>query len=580
MDTQLLQKEFLVIARKWRPVTFDEVVGQEHVTTTLKNAIKAQRIAHAYLFTGTRGVGKTTTARLFARALNCETGPTVDPCAECQNCREIAQGNSLDVIEIDGASNRGIDDIRELRESIKLVPSHGKYKIYIIDEVHMLTPQAFNALLKTLEEPPAHAIFIFATTEPQKLLPTILSRCQQFDFHRITQTAIRNQLKKIIDAEGIIAESGVLDAIAQAGDGSMRDAQSMLDQVIAYCGNNISFEQLSQILGIYNKTIFYDLVTFAYEQRIADGLELLEKVISEGKNLTHFFEELLHHFRFLLFVKILKERTDVLDCSQEQIEKLRHQAQWYTSSELEFALELISEMGIKVRYALSKQVLLELLFLKLSRLKSIISIDQALHKLEEIQQRGITINSATAVEHKPPLQPQNPSTAQAKPPVAPSQHVNPIADKSNRAPDCPDCNEPQKNPTAVIDCSYIRSSWNQLCDNCTNPLLHNYLADKAEVLDFTDGILFLGVAEDFIFPLLKDKVSEIEQLLYEFYRTKITVKIKKHTGAPPNSPEKKSEEQPAQVKETKRENEILNDSKVQMMIDAFDAKVISVRRNK
>jgi DNA polymerase-3 subunit gamma/tau len=247
---------YIVLARRWRPQQFNELIGQEHVSKTLANAIETGRIAHSYIFAGPRGIGKTTTARILAKALNCEKGPTPTPCDACSPCQSIIKGNSLDVLEIDGASNRGIDEIRNLRENIRFTPSQGKYRIYIIDEVHMLTKEAFNALLKTLEEPPKHAIFIFATTEIFRVPATILSRCQRFDFKRIAINTIIDQLQRICAAENIQVEADALLQIAKKADGSMRDAQSILDQIISYSGEQISSAQVSTALGIINRNSF------------------------------------------------------------------------------------------------------------------------------------------------------------------------------------------------------------------------------------------------------------------------------------------------------------------------------------
>ena len=240
---------YQVFARKYRPQTFDDLVGQEHVTRTLKNAVEQNRLAHAYLFVGPRGIGKTSTARILAKALNCIHGPTVTPCGVCDNCKEIAAGNSLDVLEIDGASNNGVEQVRELRDNVRYAPAKGKYKIYIIDEVHMLTSQAFNALLKTLEEPPEHVKFIFATTEPQKLLPTILSRCQRFDLHRIPTNLIAQHLQFIAGKEKITLEPAAAHAIARGADGGLRDAESMLDQLVAFCGETIAESDVLDVFG-------------------------------------------------------------------------------------------------------------------------------------------------------------------------------------------------------------------------------------------------------------------------------------------------------------------------------------------
>jgi len=247
---------YVVIARRWRPQQFNEIIGQEHVSKTLSNAIANNRIAHSYIFTGPRGVGKTTTARILAKAVNCEKGPTPHPCNECASCKAITVGNSMDVLEIDGASNRGIDEVRNLRENIRYAPTQGKYRIYIIDEVHMLTKEAFNALLKTLEEPPEHAMFIFATTEIHRVPATILSRCQRFDFRRIPLKTIMEHLRRICDGEKIDIQEEALLQIAKKADGSMRDAQSILDQLISFSGNKIAFEDVAQALGVIHQDLF------------------------------------------------------------------------------------------------------------------------------------------------------------------------------------------------------------------------------------------------------------------------------------------------------------------------------------
>ncbi|RJP60097.1 MAG: DNA polymerase III subunit gamma/tau [Candidatus Auribacter fodinae] len=599
MDTDYVNSEFVVTARKWRPQSFDTVVGQEHIATTLKNAIARNRIAHAYLFTGSRGVGKTSTARIFARALNCEQGPTVNPCGTCEMCTEIIQGSSMDVIEIDGASNNKVDEVRELRDSVKFVPAKGKYKIYIIDEVHMLTTSAFNALLKTLEEPPPHVIFIFATTEPQKVLPTILSRCQRFDFHRIPQCIIRDHLANISKTEGYSIEPGVLDAIARAGDGSMRDAQSMFDQVVAFCGTTITFEQISSILGIYHTDVFYLLTEHAHNQNIADGIMLIGRILRDGKNLSHFFDGLLQHFRSLLLVSLLENRTDVLETTPEEIQRLRAQASWFTPNELEYAVGLIAQAGVDIRYALSKQVALELLFLKLSRIHSVISIDQALLKLEEIQQGTPGTKPAPATpnaepvrkvaENKPESTVQISTQQVVKPVVFPAEapKEKPLPTLSPRQINTP---APAQRPasfndtnTLKVDLATIQSSWKKVCDSCENNMLHNNLVN-ARVVSYDGEILTLGAAGALFLDMLRDKKQQIESLLANYFKTVIRIKVILDDKKPePPSAATVIEPGVAAAQDTtsgrmRREDEILNDPKVQKLVESFEGKVLSVRR--
>src|SRR5512139_2944372 len=276
---------YLVLARKWRPQLFEEVVGQQPITQTLQNAILKKRVAHAFLFTGARGVGKTSTARILAKALNCEKDLQTNPCNQCTNCQEITHGNSMDVIEIDGASNRGIDEIRELRENVRYTPAKSTYKIYIIDEVHMLTKEAFNALLKTLEEPPPHIIFIFATTEPHKIPATILSRCQRYDFKRIPFKEVIESLKRIMGEEGNeISPRGLL-AIARESEGSLRDAQSLLDQVIAYSGTNIHDEDVAEVLGLIDRKMLSDTIEAIADKDVERCMKVIEQVYHFGYDL-------------------------------------------------------------------------------------------------------------------------------------------------------------------------------------------------------------------------------------------------------------------------------------------------------
>ena len=305
---------YLVLARKMRPQVFEEVIGQRHITQTLQNAISQNRVAHAFLFTGARGVGKTSTARILAKALNCEKGPSINPCNQCTSCREISAGNSMDVIEIDGASNRGIDEIRELRENVRYTPAKSRYKIFIIDEVHMLTREAFNALLKTLEEPPSHILFVFATTEPHKIPTTILSRCQRYDFKRIPLREIAENLKRITETEEVRVTPRGLLSIARESEGSMRDAQSLLDQVISYAGKEIKDEDLVDVLGLVDRKLLHDTIDAIAKQDAGRCMEIVEQVYQYGYDVQHFCRELLQTLRNLILLKVA-ERPRILNRS-------------------------------------------------------------------------------------------------------------------------------------------------------------------------------------------------------------------------------------------------------------------------
>jgi DNA polymerase-3 subunit gamma/tau len=409
-----MAQQYQVLARKWRPQQFDELVGQEHVTTTLKNAIEQNRLAHAYLFAGPRGVGKTSAARIFAKALNCLKGPTVTPCDRCDNCREIIAGNSLDVLEIDGASNRGIEEVRELRETVRYAPARGRFKIYIIDEVHMLTKEAFNALLKTLEEPPAHVKFFFATTEPQKLLPTILSRCQRFDLRRIPARLIVQQLKKIAAKEHVAVDEHALSAIARAAEGSLRDAESTLDQLIAFCGNRITEEDVLSVFGL----VAHDQIT-ALTDAVVDGhthnaLKILSELDEHGKDLQRLAAELLEHFRNLLVVTLGREAAESLQAPDTVLELLRTQSRRIDADAVLRIIDVLSAAETRLRYALSKRVHFEIALIKAIRARQATGIEAVLKTLTELRSRlTAAAEPAPAAQPGPAPKPASPAAGSA-----------------------------------------------------------------------------------------------------------------------------------------------------------------------
>jgi DNA polymerase-3 subunit gamma/tau len=379
---------YLVLARKCRPQVFEEVLGQGHVTQTLQNAIKAGRVAHAYLFSGLRGVGKTTVARILAKALNCQDGPTPVPCNQCTSCREITQGISLDVQEIDGASNRGIDDIRELRESIKYLPAHGRYKIYIIDEVHMLTGEAFNALLKTLEEPPKHALFIFATTELNKVPLTIYSRCQSFNFRRVSLDAIVDYLKSLALGEKVAIEEGALRLIARQSEGSVRDALSLLDQIFSFSMEKITETQVQEILGFVNRRIIYEVGWAVLENQVKKLLELIAEVYEFGYDLKQFLKDLIEHFRNLLLIKMGHDQGPLVDIPLEEIPEIKEKIRDVALDFLQDGLHFLVLSETDLRRAPQPRLALEMILLRTARLREIIPIDALLEKLEQFQGQG------------------------------------------------------------------------------------------------------------------------------------------------------------------------------------------------
>lgn len=325
---------YTVFALKWRPQGFEDIVGQGHIVAALKGAIQKARLANAYLFTGPRGVGKTSTARILAKALNCKDGPTVTPCNKCSSCLEISQARNFDVIEIDGASNTGVDNIRELRESVKFAPTLGRFKVYIIDEVHMLSDSAFNALLKTLEEPPPYVKFIFATTHPDDIIPTILSRCQRLDFRRIPALEIAGQLERIVKKEALEVEKDVLFTIAKSSDGSLRDAESVLDQLASFTKGKVSLKDVVSVLGLVEQEVLFEVSEKISQGQARQALEILNQVIDQGKDTHMFLGNLIEHFRNLMVIKIAKDDTRLIDLPAEACERLTRQAGNFTLEEI------------------------------------------------------------------------------------------------------------------------------------------------------------------------------------------------------------------------------------------------------
>lgn len=374
---------YLPFARKWRPQDFDEVVGQEHITTTLKNAISLNRVHHAYLFTGPRGIGKTSTARIFSKALNCEKGPAPKPCNKCTSCREIVNGSSLDVIEIDGASNNGVDEMRNLRETVKFSPTRGRYKIYIIDEVHMLTVPAFNALLKTLEEPPQHVKFIFATTEPHKLPATILSRCQRFDFRRISIKEIIAKLREIAREERLDIEEGVFLYIAKASDGSMRDAESVLDQVASFSKGKVRLKDVVESLGMIEDEVLFRCADLIIDKDTKDAIHLIAEILNSGKDAKQFLSGVLEHFRNIMIVKCGVFSEELIDLPREAIERVKKQAQSLSQGDIFYIINVISNSLRMIKQLLPERVVLELCMIRLTSRDSIVSIEEILSKLPQ-----------------------------------------------------------------------------------------------------------------------------------------------------------------------------------------------------
>ena len=471
---------YQVIARKYRPQCFADVVGQEHVTTTLANAIAQNRIAHAYLFCGPRGTGKTTIARIFAKCLNATGSPRVEIAADDERAKEIAEGRSLDVLEIDGASNRGIDEIRELRETAKYAPASSRFKIYIIDEVHMLTKEAFNALLKTLEEPPAHVKFMFATTEPEKVLPTILSRCQRFDLRRIPEALIVKHLAEIAKKEGVSIEPAALQAIARGADGGMRDAESALDQLISFCGEKIVESDVLSMFGLAAQgqiIAITDAVLGGDAQTVLRELEALAK---HGKDLSRLLADLLSHFRNLLIHQV-GGGADILELGEAEGAAVQRQSPLISIDALTRIMEVLTDAEGRLRDAASKKIFVEVALLRAIEARNAVSIDTLLKHLQAIR----------SGDSSPPVsRPAQPRSA------APATGLTPPV--SRTVPMSAEAATPPVVPVSTAAVSDLQPLWQQLLDAVgrASTFTRSYLND-AHPVSFEKNVLTIGFDPEF-----------------------------------------------------------------------------------
>ena len=379
---------YTALYRKWRPRVFGDVKGQDHIVTTLQNQIRSERIGHAYLFCGTRGTGKTSVAKIFAKAVNCEHPEDGSPCGECPSCQQIQAGTSLNVVEIDAASNNGVENIREIRDQVQYPPTEGKYRVYIIDEVHMLSTGAFNALLKTLEEPPSYVIFILATTEVHKIPITVLSRCQRSDFRRITVDTIADRLKELTDAEGMAVEDRALRYVAKAGDGSMRDALSLLDQCAAFhYGETLTYENVLDVLGAVDNRVFRELFGALRNGQTKECILRLEEMVIQGRELSQFVADFIWFLRNLLILKTADEAEELLDMSEDNLKQLREDAALADENVLMRYIRVFSEVLNQIRFAAQKRVLVELAFIRLTKPEMEQSMDAVLERLERLERQ-------------------------------------------------------------------------------------------------------------------------------------------------------------------------------------------------
>ena len=401
---------YTALYRKFRPLEFENVKGQDHIVTTLKNQIKYERIGHAYLFCGTRGTGKTTVAKIFAKAVNCEHPVDASPCNECKTCKAINAGSSLNVIEIDAASNNGVDNIREIRDEVAYSPTEGKYKVYIIDEVHMLSIGAFNALLKTLEEPPSYVIFILATTEAHKIPITILSRCQRYDFKRITNETIYKRLKELSDKENVEVEEKALRYIAKMGDGSLRDALSLLDQCIAfYLGQKLTYENALEVLGAVDTIVFSKMLRSIVDKDIITIITQLDELIMQGRELSQFVSEFTWYLRNLMLVKTSDNIEEVLDVSSESLERLKEESNMLDLDVIMRYIRVFSELSNQVKYSTQKRVIIEIALIKLCKPAMELNLDSILDRISTIEKQlenGVQLSSAVSIQKESTVETQ------------------------------------------------------------------------------------------------------------------------------------------------------------------------------
>jgi len=508
---------YQVLARKWRPQVFEDVVGQGHITRTLQNAITSGRLAHAFLFSGPRGVGKTTTARILAKALNCEQGPTPTPCGKCDSCLETTAGTSVDVIEIDGASNRGIEHIRELREAVKYAPVGGRNKVYVIDEVHMLTNEAFNALLKTLEEPPPRVIFIFATTEPQKIPATIHSRCQRYGFKRIPLNEISDRLRKIAAAEGITITDRGLAMIAKAAEGSMRDSQSLLDQAVSYSGMEIRDEDLQATLGSVAQE---RLLLFAAGLLARDAAGLLKQVdalLEQGQDMRQFLSGAVEHLRNLMVVKIAAEPGQIIELPAADIEAIKQQSGGADADQLLMLFDSLSKTLDELRWSPHQRFTLEIGLIKACSLAPLRPLAEVLGRMQELEARLASGN--------PPLVP-------ASPPAHGTQRVGERpASYASTAPPSPRASRPV-DPGAGGEQGDL---WNRVVTELRSkkPSLAPFLG-HSRLLEVSDTTLVVGVQGSFHVSQMekRENLDYIEQTAGEVLGKKIQVKVQPLAEAP------------------------------------------------
>jgi DNA polymerase-3 subunit gamma/tau len=604
---------YQVIARKYRPQTFVDVIGQEHVTQTLRHAIEQNRIAHAYLFCGPRGTGKTTIARIFAKALNCTGGPKADFDDNDPKCKEISEGRSIDVLEIDGASNNGVEQVRELRETCKYAPASSKFKIYIIDEVHMLSTAAFNALLKTLEEPPEHVKFMFATTDPEKVLPTILSRCQRFDLRRIPASLIVQQLTKIAKQEKVEISAEALYAIARGADGGMRDAESTLDQLISFCGDKIEEPDVLSMFGLAAQKQLLELALAVLGGEIESALRLLNDLAKGGKDLGRLLSDLLNHFRNLLIFQVSRGDLNLLEVSEAEAASLREQAAMADANALTRIMETLATAELRLRDAASKKILLEVALLKAIEARNSVSIDSVLKRLQDLRGGDSTPGAPATPGRAPSLAPVAPASPERRAPARQETQSVPQlkeaapATAQNVAPAAPS----NLTPAAPADSGDLETLWARMVEAVgrASPFTRSYLLE-AHPVSFAKNIFIIGFPPEFEdhialvdnarnHTLLQTKIGELghPNAQFKFIKAeapahRVPAVVETPTPAPTPTPAKAAapasakpaptaaSPQPVKEKTTSvpfNKDDFKNDPLIQKALEVFKGQIVEVR---
>ncbi|MBU4306159.1 MAG: DNA polymerase III subunit gamma/tau [Candidatus Omnitrophica bacterium] len=585
----------LAYALKYRPKDFDEIVDQEHIAVTLKNAISRDKLAHAYLFSGPRGIGKTSTARILAKALNCIKGPTPKPCNKCDSCVQISEGRSMDVLEIDGASNRGIDEIRTLRDNVKFAPSFCRFKIYIIDEVHMLTTEAFNALLKTLEEPPAHVKFIFATTEPHKVLPTILSRCQRFDFHKITSEGIIAKLKQLCREENIQCEEEALFALTRASEGSLRDAEVVLDQLNSFSSGKITLEAVNSVLGLVSQEVIFNISDQLDKPHTADNLALLDNLIQQGKEPAQLIGSLIEHFRNMMLVKCGCSQLVVLP--KEDKERLDGQSKSFALENILYCISVLTQTQERMKRQGLGRLLLEMALVKLSRQEELLPLSVLLEKLRKLEERlkGVSVMHAPQQKRETSVSaaPSVPLPAAAKPADSQAAQPKKTAEKDKR-PQASEASSPVaiavETPEAALPAAGIglyletvMKRWPQIIKEVrAKKISLGIFLGEARVLKAVNNTLTIGFLKDY--DLHRESLLEAQNLkmIEDIAAGTLGTKVRMDIISCDVLPEPVIAEPPLEVEdipieaeglEAPEESEEMNDI-IQSAIEVFDGHII------